>query len=77
MSRYPRDVKDKMWKEILVDEYCFNTDNYEQKINDLIQIEKWSYDLRDSNPINDRFLASKIKWTINIHLENKISNYIT
>lgn len=61
MSRYPRDVKDRMWKEILIDEYCFNTDNYEQKINDLIQIEKWSYDPKDSNLINDKFLVSKIK----------------
>lgn len=31
MSRYPRDVKDKMWKEILVDELCFITDDYEKK----------------------------------------------
>ena len=44
MSRYPRDVKYKMWKEILVDEFFSNTDAYEKKINNLIQIETWSYD---------------------------------
>ena len=77
MSRYPRDVKDKMWKKILVDEFCSNTDDYERKINNLIQIETWSYDPKDSNLINDRFLVSKIKQTINIDLENKMSNYLT
>lgn len=60
MSRYPRDVKDRMWKEILIDEYCFNTDNYEQKINDLIQIEKWSYIVK-VNPTTQETVLEKKK----------------
>lgn len=77
MSRYPRDVKDKMQKEILLDEFCSNTDDYEKKINNLNQIETWSYDPKDYNPINDRFLVSKIKQNVNADLENKMSNYLT
>lgn len=76
MSRYPRDIIDKMWRDVVMDEICSNTDDYEKRINNLIQIERWGYDPRDSYCISDRFLGTKIKQTISMDLENKISNYL-
>lgn len=73
---YPRRKKDKMWNNILVDEYCYDKFEYQTSIHKMLHIEVASYNSTDSNPLNNTFLNQKIRQTMSHQLKDKVNVFM-
>lgn len=58
---FDRITKDRMWDEIMIDEFCSDPDSIVKELTYMVNIEVWSHDDSDFIKMNSRFLNSKIR----------------
>lgn len=76
VSKYPRSLKDRMWKKIVVDNWCSNTNKFERTISNMIAMEVWSHKPTDGFVMNNRYFIAKISGSITTDLEKLVSRYM-
>lgn len=59
-NTYPRYIKDKIWSEIVIDEFCSDTMGMFKKLSYMCQLEIWSCRGDDNFPITNSFLKKKL-----------------
>ncbi|CAL9729516.1 hypothetical protein MOUN0_H00738 [Monosporozyma unispora] len=74
-SIYSGDKKDRLWKKILIDDYCNDPTGYENEILKLIQIEKASINNYVYKNSNNGFFCEKIIETIHFYLNSHVKIY--
>lgn len=73
---YPREKKDKMWKSILVDEYCSNRHGYQSKILKLLLLEKYSCPIEQKSLLSHSYLNRKIRGTLAKNFQTLVKMFI-
>lgn len=60
-KKYTRSTKDRMWREIVIDEFCSDTTEMYNKLFYMCQLEIWSCGGADDIPMTDSKLKRKLK----------------
>lgn len=77
-EEFPRRVKDRMWKELIVDEFCTEPERITKEFMYMVNLEKWSHVKDDFYRINDNFLKTKIEESLTKNVKQEmINNFLT
>lgn len=77
-EEFPRRVKDRMWKELIVDEFCTEPKRITKEFMYMVNLEKWSHIKDDFTRINDNFLKTKIEELLTKNVKQEmINNFLT
>ena len=73
-EEFPRRVKDKLWKELVVDEFCTEPEGIIRQFTYMVNLEKWSHNKDDYYQINTTFLRTKIDESLTKNVKQEIIN---
>lgn len=73
-EEFSRRVRDRMWRELVVDEYCTEPEGIIREFLCMINLEKWSHTKDDYCQINTIFLRTKIEESLTKIVKKEIIN---
>lgn len=75
-TKYNRKDKDKLWNDIIIDEYCCKPEEVSRELKYLVNLEIWSYKESDNNKLNDGFFREKLEETLTKTVRKEIAHYL-
>ena len=74
-KKYPREVKDRMWKRIIVDKFCSNTTEVNAIFDNIILLEIYTWDAKYDSPLTNSVINNKIYKCLHRDLQDKLMTY--
>ncbi|CCD26135.2 gag protein NDAI_0G03580 [Naumovozyma dairenensis CBS 421] len=73
-KKFPGVTKDKMWKKILIDKYCSNTNEIRHVLDNIILLEIYTEDPENAKPLDNKFINMKIYKCLSNDLRTSLMN---
>ena len=71
-QRFPREVKDGIWKKVLVDKFCSNTGEVMRIFDNIILLEMGTWDAEADSPLSNKSINTRVYRCLHRDLQDKI-----
>ena len=72
LQKFPREVKDGIWKKILVDKFCSNTGEVMRIFDNIILLEMGTWDAEADSPLSNKSINTRVYRCLHRDLQDKI-----